>query len=217
MLTKITSYNTTRIPRRPRPTACTVAARNLTKGSLEEAQKRLEHARRGQNSRETTAGASKRNGIRAKPQRDRRNATECPRNHSGSVETKAPPHRAGPSFGIRAKPAPPCRRGQKKPEQARRGRNSRETTAGGSKRNGITVGALKRKGIRAKPQRERRNEGPAPPRAGAGVWQHCVSKFGAIGLRPCQSAVNTTRKPSRGLATLRVKISCDRAATLYVL
>ena len=42
----------------------------------------------------------------------------------------------------------------------------------------------------------------------------CVSKFGAIGLRPCQSAVNTTRKPSRGLATLRVKIWCDRAATV---
>ena len=41
-----------------------------------------------------------------------------------------------------------------------------------------------------------------------------MSKFGAIGLRPCQSAVNTTRKPSRGLATLRVKIWCDRAATL---
>ena len=41
-----------------------------------------------------------------------------------------------------------------------------------------------------------------------------MSKFGAIGLRPCPSAVNTTRKPSRGLATLRVKIWCDRAATL---
>ena len=41
-----------------------------------------------------------------------------------------------------------------------------------------------------------------------------MTKFGAIGLRPCQSAVNTTRKPNRGLATLRVKIWCDRAATL---
>ena len=41
-----------------------------------------------------------------------------------------------------------------------------------------------------------------------------MSKFGAIGLRPCPSAVNTTRKPSRDLATLRVKIWCDRAATL---
>ena len=41
-----------------------------------------------------------------------------------------------------------------------------------------------------------------------------MSKFGAVGLRPCQSAVNTTRKPSRGLATLRVNIWCDRAATL---
>ena len=53
-----------------------------------------------------------------------------------------------------------------------------------------------------------------PHKNRAGVWQLCVSKFGAIGLRPCQSAVNTTRKPSRGLATLRVKIWCDRAATL---
>ena len=41
-----------------------------------------------------------------------------------------------------------------------------------------------------------------------------MSKFGAIGLRPCQSAVNTTRKPNRGLATVRVKIWCDRAATV---
>ena len=44
--------------------------------------------------------------------------------------------------------------------------------------------------------------------------QLCASKFGAIGLRPCQSAADTTRKPSRGLATLRVKIWCDGAATL---
>ena len=41
-----------------------------------------------------------------------------------------------------------------------------------------------------------------------------VSKFGAIGLRPCKRAVNTKRKPSRGLATFRVKIWCDRAVTL---
>ena len=41
-----------------------------------------------------------------------------------------------------------------------------------------------------------------------------LSKFGAIGRRPCQSAVNTTRKPSRGLATLLVKIWYDRAVSL---
>ena len=41
-----------------------------------------------------------------------------------------------------------------------------------------------------------------------------MSKFGAIGLRPCQSGADTTGKPSRGLATLRDKIWCDRAATL---
>ena len=114
-------------------------------------QKRPEEATRGRNSRETTAGASKCNGIRAKPQREHagaskprtrptaravavgnlsspprrglkrpreagirakpqrehrnatefarnhsehRNATEFARNHSGSVETKAPSHRA---------------------------------------------------------------------------------------------------------------------------
>ena len=56
-------------------------------------QKRPEQARGGQNSRETTAKASKRKGSRAKPQRERRNATEFSRNHSGSVETKVAPHR----------------------------------------------------------------------------------------------------------------------------
>ena len=113
--------------RRHRATACAVAARNLS-GPPEE-------ARRGQNTPEEA-------GIRAKPQRERRNATEFARNHSGSGETKAPRHRVrrcGPQ------PKRPPRRGQKRPEHARRGRNSRETTAGASKRNGI----------RAKPQRER--------------------------------------------------------------
>ena len=94
-------------------------------------QKRPEHARRGRNSRETTAGASKRNGIRAKSQRERRNATEFARNHSGSVETKAPPHRVR-RCGPQLKRLP-----QKRPEHASRGWNSRETTAGASKRNGI--------------------------------------------------------------------------------
>ena len=107
-------------------------------------------AKGGRNSRETTAGASKRKGIRAKPRRERRN-------HSGSVETKAPPHsvrRCGPQ--PKRAPTEEARRqrrpelnhskkGQTRPEQARRGRNSRETTAGASKR----------KGIRAKPRRER--------------------------------------------------------------
>ena len=102
---------------------------------------RPEEATRGRNSRETTAGASKCNGIRAKPQRQHRNATEfVVRNHSGSVET----------IGRQPKWPP-----QKRPEEAMRGRNSHETTAGASKRNGI----------RAKPQRERRNLGPVPPRA----------------------------------------------------
>ena len=32
-----------------------------------------------------------------------------------------------------------------------------------------------------------------------------MTKFGAIGLRPCQSAVNTTLKPSTGLAAFRGK------------
>ena len=56
-------------------------------------QKRPQQARRGRNSRETTVGASKSKGIRAKPRRERRNAREFARNHSGSMETKAPPHR----------------------------------------------------------------------------------------------------------------------------
>ena len=41
-----------------------------------------------------------------------------------------------------------------------------------------------------------------------------MSKFGAIGLRPCQKIIKTIPKPSRGLASLRVKIWCNRAATL---
>ena len=96
-------------------------------------------------SHETTAGASKRNGIGTKPQRERRN--------QGPVPPRAP---------LRSATSGPPRRGLKRPEFARNHsgsiemqRNSRETTAGASKRNGI----------RAKPQRERRNQGPVPPRA----------------------------------------------------
>ena len=116
---------------RPRPTARAVAVSNLKWPP-----QRSEEATRGRNSRETTAGASKCNGIRAKPQLEHRNATEFARNHSGSVETKDPSHRARR-----------CGRPQKRPEEATRGRNSRETTAGASKCNGI----------RAKPQWQHRN------------------------------------------------------------
>ena len=170
------------------------------------------------NSRETTAGASKRNGtrakpqrehrnqgpvppravavgnlsspprrglkrpreagIRAKPQREHRNATEFARNHSGSIETQrnscettagaskprlrlsgAPRNHSGsietkdPSHRTRRCGRQPKWPPQKRPEEATRGRNSRETTGGASKHNGI----------RAKPQRERRNQGPVPP------------------------------------------------------
>ena len=84
-------------------------------------------------------------------------ATEFARNHSGSVEFKAPSHRA---VGNLSGP----RKGLKRPREAgirakpqREHRNATEfaceTTAGASKRNGI----------RAKPQRERRNQGPVPP------------------------------------------------------
>ena len=69
-------------------------------------QKRLEEATRGRNSRETTGGASKCNGIRAKPQREHRNATEFARNHSGSVETKAPSHRRARRCGQQPIPLP---------------------------------------------------------------------------------------------------------------
>ena len=127
--------------RRPRPTACAVAARNLS-GPPRRGQKRLEQARRGRNLREITAGASKCNGIRVKPQREHRNATEFARNHSGSVETKAPSHRHARRCGRQPKWPP-----QKKPEEATRGRNSHENTAGASKCNGI----------RAKSQREHRD------------------------------------------------------------
>ena len=82
-------------------------------------------------------------GIRAKPQREHRNATEFRRNHSGSVETKTSSHRCARRCRRQPKSPPP----QKRPEEATRGRNSRETTAGASKCNGIC----------AKPQREHRN------------------------------------------------------------
>ena len=92
------------------------------------------------NSRKNTAGASKRNGIRANRQRERRNQCRCGR------QPKWPP--------------------QKRPEEAARGRNSSETTAGASKCNGIRAKPQRetfRNGIRAKPQRGRRNQGPVPP------------------------------------------------------
>ena len=114
---------------RPRPTARAVAVGNLS-----------DPPRRGlKRPREA--------GIRAKPQREHRNATEFARNHSGSVETKAPSHRAR---RCGRQPKWPL---QKRPSEATRGRNSRETTARASKRNGIC----------AKPQREHRNQGPVPP------------------------------------------------------
>ena len=102
-------------------------------------------------------------GIRAKPQWERRNATEFVRNHSGSIEThwnscettagasKQRPRPTACAVAAGNLSGPPLKR----PEEATRGRNSRETAEGASKRNGI----------RATPQRERRNEGPAPPRA----------------------------------------------------
>ena len=142
--------------RRPRRTA--VAARNLS-GPPRRGQKRPgaiaarnqntpEQARRGRNSRETTAGASKRNGIRAKPQRERRNATQFARNHR-SVETKAPPHRVhrcGPQ-PISGSP----RRGQNTPEEAGiRAKPQREH------RNATELS--KRNALRPKPQRGHRNE-----------------------------------------------------------
>ena len=92
------------------------------------------------NSRETTAGASKRNGVRAKPQREHRNATEFARNHSGSIQTqrKSRETTAGASKPRPRPTARPVAVGnlsgpQKRPEEATRGRNSRETTAGASK------------------------------------------------------------------------------------
>ena len=141
--------------RRPRRTA--VAARNLSgpprrgqkrPGAMARNQNTPEQARRGRNSRETTAGASKRNGIRAKPQRERRNATQFARNHR-SVETKAPPHRVhrcGPQ-PISGSP----RRGQNTPEEAGiRAKPQREH------RNATELS--KRNALRPKPQRGHRNE-----------------------------------------------------------
>ena len=134
---------------KPRPTARAVAV-----GNLSVPEKRSEEATRGRNSRETTAGASKCKGIRARPQREHRNATEFTRNHSGSK-----PRLVSPASSV----AP-----QKRPEEATRGRISRETTGGASKRNGIRAKRehRERNGIRAKPkQRERRNKGPSHRRA----------------------------------------------------
>ena len=122
---------------RPRPTTRAVAFGNLSSPP----QKMPEEATRGRNLRKTTAGASKCNGIRAKTQREHRNATEFARNHSGSVETKAPSHTAR-RCGRQPKWPP-----QERPEEATRGRTSRQTTGGASKCNGI----------RTKPQRQHRN------------------------------------------------------------
>ena len=104
--------------RRPRPTACAVAARNLSGPPAEEAragQKRPESARNHsgsietqRNSRETTAGASKRNGIRGKPQQQRRNEGPAPpRAPLRPATYKRPPRRSQNTpeeAGIRAKP-----------------------------------------------------------------------------------------------------------------
>ena len=94
---------------------------------------------RGQNTPEEA-------GIRAKPQREHRNATEFARNRSGSVETqrnsrettagasKRRPRPTACAVAARNLNGPPTS-GQKRPkQQARRGRNSCETTAGASKR-----------------------------------------------------------------------------------
>ena len=47
-----------------------------------------------------------------------------------------------------------------------------------------------------------------------------MSKFGAIGLRPCQKTIKIIPKPSRGLASVRVKIlvrsGCDRVTVLQI-
>ena len=89
--------------------------------------------------------------------RGQRRPEEASKNHR---------HSRGPKIqkfvGTKVAPREEARTRQERPEFARNHsgsietqRNSRETTAGASKRNGI----------RAKPQRERRNEGPAPPHA----------------------------------------------------
>ena len=74
--------------------------------------------------------------------------TKSARNHSGSLETTAPPHRVRRCGPQPKWPRPRrARRGSSKPEEAR------------------THAKPQRNEIRAKPQRERGNEGPAPPRA----------------------------------------------------
>ena len=129
--------------RRPRPTACAVAAGNLS-GPPRRGLKRPREA-----------------GIRAKPQREHRNATECARNHSGSIETQ---RNSCETTAGASKPWPPQKKPRAKPQREHRSatefarnhsgsvetqRNSRETTAGASTRRphptacAVAVGNLK--------------------------------------------------------------------------
>ena len=104
-------------------------------------QKRLEEATRG----ETTAGASKRKGI---------NSRETT---AGASKRRPRPTVCAVAAGNLSGPP---RRGHEKPEFARNHSGSTETQRHSR---GTTAGASKRNGIRAKPQREHRNQGPAPP------------------------------------------------------
>ena len=133
------------------------------------------------NSREATAGASKRNGICPKPQRKHRNRGPVPPRAIAVGNLSGPPRRGMKrprEAGIRAKPQ---REHRNATEFARNHsgsietqRNSRETTAGASKPRprltapAVAVGNLsgpprrglkrpREAGIRAKPQGERRN------------------------------------------------------------
>ena len=137
-------------------------------------------------SRETTAAASKRNGIRAKPMPrltgrsvavgnlsgppqkglKRPREPEFARNHSGSIEMQRNSREttAGASKrnGIRAKPQRERRnQGPVPPTEFARNHSGSIETQRNSRE--ATAGASKRNGIRAKPQRERRNQGPVPP------------------------------------------------------
>ena len=143
------------------------------------------------NSRETIVGASKRNAIRAKPQREHRNATEFVRSHSGGVETKAPSHCAR-RCGRQPKWPP-----QKKPEEATRGRNSHETPAGASKCNGI----------RAKPQRQHRN-----------ATEFARNQSGSVKIKdPSHRARRCGRQPKGPPAGIRAKPQWEhRNATEFV-
>ena len=143
-------------------------------------QKRPEEATRGRNSRETTAGASKCNGIRAKPQRQHRNATEFARNHSGSIETKRPRPTARAVGNLSGIP----RRGLKRPREA---------------------------GIRAKPQREHRNATEFARNHGGSIETQRNSRETTAGVskprpRPTVRAVavgNLSGTPRRGLKRSR--------------